>query len=143
VCHPPEGRGGGTGVGRWDRVLGASRMAGMRLVSVVVLLLGAVCGGADRGFPTDGEGVRALVLAGVDRDFRHTVPLPNGFERCFRSAFARELTTPRLRRLRATHANRGEPASARALNALGVAVAGSCGGRQWVPELTSAAQGLR
>jgi len=105
----------------------------MRLVFVAVLLLGAGFGCADRGSPTDGEGTRALVLAGVARDFRHTVPLPEGFERCFRSGFARELTAPRLRRLR----------SARALNALGAPVADSCGGRQWVPELTSAAQGLR
>ena len=87
--------------------------------------------------------VRDAVIDGVRRDFRAAAGVPHGFAGCFRTGFRGELTARTLRDLVATRATRGQPKAARALNALGVAVGDSCGGREWVPQLTAAAAKLR
>ena len=86
---------------------------------------------------------RAKVIAGARRDFDDAVGGPRGFAICFISRFGRRLTQDRVSELAAIHAREGEPAAARALNGLGVPDGDACGGRQWVPQLTEAAAGLR
>jgi hypothetical protein len=86
---------------------------------------------------------RARVIEGARRDFDSAVGGPHGFASCFISRFRRTLTQDRVAELAAIHATGGEPAAARALNALGVPDGDACGGRRRVPQLTEAATGLR
>jgi hypothetical protein len=120
---------------------------GLSVVAILVAgLVVAACAGSDdkRGLS---EGVaartRGAVLSGAKRDFHYTVGVPRDFAECFTSAFGHTLTDKRLEALVAIRERRGEPAAARALNDFGAPVGDSCGGRQWVPELTTAAKGLR
>jgi hypothetical protein len=111
----------------------------------VVLVVAALAGCAYVGkkSPRPSDRVRQAVLEGARRDFRHTVALPRRFQDCFLRSFGHALTDERLAALAADHERRGESATARALNALGAPVGDYCGGREWVPELTGAAEGLR
>jgi hypothetical protein len=86
---------------------------------------------------------RAKIIEGARRDLDSAVEGRRGFANCFISRFGRRLTQDRVAELAAIHAAQGEPAAARALNDLGVADGDACGGRQWVPQLTEAATGLR
>jgi hypothetical protein len=108
---------------------------------VAVALAGCAASANNPPRPTDRT--REAVLDGARRDFRNTVGVPARFPGCFLSTFGRALTRKRLAALAAVHQRKGEPAAARALNALGAPVGDSCGGREWVPELTGAATGLR
>jgi hypothetical protein len=91
---------------------------------------------------TAGRHLRRAVLAGVRVDFRSAIRGPSGFEDCFLERFRRQLTRDDLQRLVALRVARGEPSAARAMNGLAVKSGDACGGRRWVPELTSAAHGL-
>jgi hypothetical protein len=114
------------------------------VIAVALVALGLVaCGPADHNPPRVPDRAREAVLEGTRRDFRDTVGVPPGFPQCFVPALGRALTDKRLEALAVIHKSRGEPAAARALNDLGAPVGDSCGGREWVPELTTAAQGLR
>jgi hypothetical protein len=86
---------------------------------------------------------RALVIEGARRDLDAALEGPRGFSSCFISQFRRRLTRERVEELAAIHAREGEPAAARTLNGVGVPDGDACGGRQWVPQLTEAATGLR
>jgi hypothetical protein len=89
------------------------------------------------------ERTRAAIIEGARRDFDSAVEGPRGFASCFISRFRRRLTQGRVADLDAIHTREGEPAAARALNRMGSADGLACGGREWVPELTEAATGLR
>jgi hypothetical protein len=85
--------------------------------------------------------LRARVLAGAERDFTGTTP-PPGFKECFLDSFGPVLTGATLDDLVQIREERGQPAAARALNGLAVAVGDGCGGREHVPQLISASEQL-
>jgi hypothetical protein len=89
------------------------------------------------------ERTRAAIIEGASRDFDSAVDGPRGFASCFISRFRRRLTQNRVADLAAIHTREGEPAAARALNRMGSPDGAACGGREWVPQLTDAATGLR
>lgn len=86
--------------------------------------------------------LRAAIIAGTRRDFAAATKPPPGFERCFVRRFRAAVTLETLQRLVALEASHGEPAAAQALNRVGVSPADRCGGREHVPELSSAASML-
>jgi hypothetical protein len=86
---------------------------------------------------------RAAVLDGARRDFtKNSRPTPPGFEACFLRRFEAKLSGSELNDLIHIRQERGQPAAARALNAIGVSVGDECGGRRYVPTLIAASKQL-
>jgi hypothetical protein len=105
---------------------------------------------ADRGAearpaePLTEERLRDLVLRGVGEDSRRGTGVgPPRFGICLRLGLRRALDRPTLQRLLSiARRPQGVPYAAQALSQLAVPIGDACGGRRFVPELTSAAAAL-
>jgi hypothetical protein len=100
-------------------------------------------GGAEAE-PLTEERLRDLIVRGVGEDSRRGTGVgPPGFGLCLRLGIRRALDKSTLQRLLSiARRPQGVPYAAQALSQLAVPIGDSCGGRQFVPELTSAAAAL-
>jgi hypothetical protein len=121
-------------------------------LALLVLLLAAAllfAGGSEsavsrRAAPSYFERVRAAVVHGAARDFADGTGVGGpAYASCVESGLGRALDPPTIGSLATVYRRPGGSAyAAQVLNALALPAATRCGHRYWVPELTSAAQGL-
>jgi hypothetical protein len=124
-------------------------------VAIVLVLLLAGCGASDEASttvdaprnagPQSEEVLRSKIVTGVGEDFRSgTHAGPTGFGICIRLGMSHALDRATLLRLLSVSRRRGGGAfAAQALADIAVPIGDACGGRQFVPELISAAAALR
>jgi hypothetical protein len=115
-------------------------MARLAVLLAGLCLVGGLAGCAASRQSLSEEVLRGKVVTGVGEDFRRgTHAGPPGFGLCIRLGISRALDRQTLLRLLGVaHRPYGAAYAARALNQLAVPVGDACGGRRFVPELTTA-----